>query len=153
MPGPGEYVPDPTEGVEHVEDLPEPHKKIRRRDKKSARCPDCNAPSPRRRAGVRTLHDFGNIDTGRPVDIEFHYSVHRCPECGKYFSVDMSDVAAPHSHYTGRVVLRAVRYVVEDGSPYRDASWRLWRDHRVFVPFATIQNWVEAAGEKNTLEN
>jgi len=25
----------------------------------------------------------------------------------------------------------------------------LWRDHRVFVPWATIQNWVEAAGEKN----
>jgi hypothetical protein len=24
----------------------------------------------------------------------------------------------------------------------------LWRDHRVFVPWATIQNWVEAAGEK-----
>ena len=24
----------------------------------------------------------------------------------------------------------------------------LWRDHRVFVPFATIQNWVEAGGKK-----
>jgi hypothetical protein len=24
----------------------------------------------------------------------------------------------------------------------------LWRDHRVFVPWATIQDWVEAAGEK-----
>ncbi len=23
-----------------------------------------------------------------------------------------------------------------------------WRDHRVFVPFATIQNWVEAGGKK-----
>ena len=32
--------------------------------------------------------------------------------------------------------------------PYRMASWHLWRDHRVFVPWATIQNWVEAAGEK-----
>jgi hypothetical protein len=38
--------------------------------------------------------------------------------------------------------------VVEDGLPYRAVSWHLWRDHRVFVPFATIQNWVEAAGEK-----
>jgi hypothetical protein len=38
--------------------------------------------------------------------------------------------------------------VVEDGMPYRPASWHLWRDHRVFVPFATIQNWVEAAGKK-----
>jgi hypothetical protein len=40
---------------------------------------------------------------------------------------------------------KAVRLVVEDGLPYRSASWHLWRDHRVFVPFATIQNWVEAA--------
>jgi hypothetical protein len=32
--------------------------------------------------------------------------------------------------------------------PYQVASWHLWRDHRVFVPYATIQNWVEAAGEK-----
>jgi hypothetical protein len=33
--------------------------------------------------------------------------------------------------------------------PYRPASWHLWRDHRVFVPWATIQNWVEATGKKN----
>jgi hypothetical protein len=38
--------------------------------------------------------------------------------------------------------------VAEDGLPYQAASWHLWRDHRVFVPYATIQNWVEAAGEK-----
>jgi len=42
----------------------------------------------------------------------------------------------------------AVRLVVEAGLPYRPASWHLWRDHRVFVPFATIQNWVEAGGKK-----
>ncbi len=42
----------------------------------------------------------------------------------------------------------AVRLVVEDGLPYQAASWHLWRDHRVFVPFATIQNWAEAGGEK-----
>ena len=42
----------------------------------------------------------------------------------------------------------AVRLVAEDGLPYQAASWHLWRDHRVFVPYATIQNWVEAAGEK-----
>ena len=32
--------------------------------------------------------------------------------------------------------------------PYRSASWTLWREHRVFVPYATIQNWVEAGGKK-----
>ena len=59
----------------------------------------------------------------------------------------MTDLADPGSHYTRRVIDTAVRLVVEDGLPYRTASWSLWRDHRVFVPFATIQNWVEA-GEK-----
>jgi transposase-like protein len=58
-------------------------------------------------------------------------------------------LALPGSHYTHRVVAMAVRLVVEDGLPYRPASWHLWRDHRVFVPFATIQNWVEASGEKS----
>src|ERR687895_121569 len=32
--------------------------------------------------------------------------------------------------------------------PCPAASWHLWRDHRVFVPFATLQNWIEASGEK-----
>jgi hypothetical protein len=61
----------------------------------------------------------------------------------------MDDLAAPKCQYTTRVQNLAVRLVAEDGLPYRSASWHLWRDHRVFVPFATIQNWVEAAGEKN----
>jgi hypothetical protein len=57
-------------------------------------------------------------------------------------------LAPPGSHYTNRVIDLAVHVVVEDGLPYRTASWHLWRDHRVFVPYATIQNWVEAAGKK-----
>jgi hypothetical protein len=47
----------------------------------------------------------------------------------------------------------AVRLVVEDGLPYQAASWHWWRDHRVFVPFATLQNWVEAGGEKGRPPN
>lgn len=50
---------------------------------------------------------------------------------------------------THRVMALAVRLVVEDSLPYRSASWTLWRDHRVFVPFATIQNWVAAGGKKS----
>jgi hypothetical protein len=73
---------------------------------------------------------------------------HFCTRCRKYFNADMTDLADPGSHYTRRVVDTAVRLVVEDGLPYRTASWSLWRDHRVFVPYATIQNWVEDGGEK-----
>jgi hypothetical protein len=75
-------------------------------------------------------------------------SSHYCSHCRKYFNVDLSDVALPGSHYTRRVLPLAVRLVVEDGLPYRPASWHLWRDHRVFVPFGTLQNWVESGGEK-----
>ena len=71
-------------------------------------------------------------------------------KCNIYFNADMLDLAPPKSHYTQRVIALAVRLVVEDGLPYRPASWHLWRDHRVFVPFATIQNWVEGGGEKGT---
>ena len=80
--------------------------------------------------------------------MELVCSVHRCCKCGKSFSANTSHIAEPHAHYTHEVVALAVRIVVENGSPYRDASWRLWRDHRVFVPFSTIQKWVESAGEK-----
>jgi hypothetical protein len=76
------------------------------------------------------------------------YSQHYCRPCDHYFNADMLDLAVPNGHYTHRVAAAAVRCVVEDGLPYRTASWHLWRDHRIFVPFATIQNWVEAAGEK-----
>jgi len=69
-------------------------------------------------------------------------------KCRKYFNADLSDLAPPGSQYTHRVIDLAVRLVVEDGLPYRPTSWHLWRDHRVFVPFATIQNWVEAGGKK-----
>src|SRR5437763_5743015 len=41
-----------------------------------------------------------------------------------------------------------MRLVVEDGLAYQPASWHLWRDHRVFVPFATLQNWLEGGGKK-----
>jgi transposase-like protein len=76
------------------------------------------------------------------------YSRHYCTACDIFFSADLTDLAPPGSHYTQRVITVAVRLVVEDGLPYRTASWHLWRDHRVFVPFATIQNWVEASGKK-----
>jgi hypothetical protein len=98
--------------------------------------------------GTRTLHDLGDARADRPVDVLVTFSRHRCLRCGCCFAADLSDLALPYCLYTRRVQQRAVRLVAEDGLPYRAASWHLWRDHRVFVPYATIQNWVEAAGEK-----
>lgn len=148
MPGPGEYLPDATEGITRVEDLPKPKVVLRSRDFRKRRCPRCGYPAYRHRQGKRVLHDLGELVSERPRDIHLCYSVHRCSKCRKNFNADTSDLALPGSHYTHRVIGLAVRLVVEDGLPYRAASWHLWRDHRVFVPFATVQNWVEAAGEK-----
>jgi hypothetical protein len=95
------------------------------------------------------LHDLGDPRSDRPIDLVIAYSKHHCSHGGCYFSIDLSDLALPKCLYTRRVQQVAVRLVAEDGLPYQAASWHLWRDHRVFVPYATIQNWVEAAGEKN----
>ena len=146
--GPGAYVPDPTEGMVDIKDLPRPHLVAYSRNHDPTPCPRCNPLASRHKSGQRTLHDLGDLSTGCPVDLLVTYSSHYCATCRKYFNVDLSDLALPGSHYTRRVAQLAVRLVVEDGLPYRPASWHLWRDHRVFVPFATIQNWTEAGGKK-----
>lgn len=148
MPGPGEYLADVTEGITRVEDLPKAKVIIRSRNYKGCRCPCCGRRAYRLRRAERLLHDLGDLKSGRPHDIHLIYSQHHCSHCDHYFNADTSDLALPGSHYTHRVVAVAVRLVVEDGLPYRAASWHLWRDHRVFVPFATLQNWIEASGEK-----
>ena len=145
---PGEYVPDSSEGITRVEDLPQPLLCRRSRNYRRRPCPRCGHSSYRDGKGQRTLHDLGCPLRDRPRVLLVVYSRHYCTRCQRSFAVDLSDLAPPGSHYTQRVLSLAVRLVVEDGLPYRLASWHLWRDHRVFVPFATIQNWVEAAGEK-----
>jgi transposase len=146
--GPGEYRPDPSEGIERVEDLPQPRRLRQSRNYRHRPCPQCGRSAYRNRTFQRQLHDVGDLVSGRPREIVLTYSQHYCAACRKYFNADTSDLAPPGGHYTHRVMALASRTVVEDGLPYRAASWRLWRDHRVFVPFATIQNWVEAGGEK-----
>lgn len=148
MSGPGAYTPDTTEGITRGEDLPQPKTIRRSRNYHSQPCPECGRGAYRLRQVERTLHDLGDPISGRPCDLRVTYSQHRCPRCNCYFNADMEDMALPKSHYTHRVVSLAVRLVVEDGLPYRAASWHLWRDHRVFVPFATVQNWVESGGKK-----
>ena len=147
--GPGEYIPDSTEGITRVEDLPSPLQEGRSRNYRWCPCPRCGRSCPRHSLGYRTLHEVGSPRRDRPRQLCVVYSKHRCRPCGLFFSTDLSDLAPPGSHYTQRVIRLAVRLVVEDGLPYRAASWHLWREHRVFVPFATLQNWAEAAGKKS----
>ena len=148
MTGPGEYTADVSEGITSVGDLPEPKIIHRQRSFKRRKCPWCGNAAYRDKVFTRTLHDLGDLAADRPRDLVVTCSQHCCSRCRRYFNVDLWDLADPNSHYTRRVVSLAVRLVVEDGLPYRSASWHLWRDHRVFVPFATVQNWVEAGGKK-----
>ena len=146
--GPGEYRPDPTEGIQRIEALPKPKIIKQTRNYTHLPCPWCGRSAYRDQVFVRPLHDIGDLISGRPHELQVTYSQHHCSACKRYFPADLSDLAPPRGQYTHRVMALAVRVVVEDGLPYRAASWHLWRDHRVFVPFATIQNWVEAGGKK-----
>ena len=146
--GPGRYLPDNTEGITHVEDLPTSIVVPRSRNYRRRSCPICGRGCYRDNLGRRVVHDLGSLAGDRPRDLHIVYSRHRCSRCRLYFSADLSDLAPPGNRYTQAVIALAVRLIVEDGLPYRTAAWHLWRDHRVFVPYATIQNWVEAAGKK-----
>jgi hypothetical protein len=146
--GPGTYRPDPSEGITVPAALPQPEIVPYSRNDIRQPCPRCGHSAYRDKQSHRTLHDLGHLDLWCPRDLIVTYSQHYCTKCRIYFNADLSDLAPPGSHYTHRVIDLAVRLVVEDGVPYRPASWHLWRDHRVFVPFATIQNWVEAGGKK-----
>lgn len=153
MSGPGQYLPDSTEGIIRPEDLPKPKIIQRSRNFRLRPCSRCGKSCFRNRTATRVLHDLGDLVSGRPHDIHLVYSQHHCTKCKKFFNADTSEYALPKAHYTHRVISVAVRLVVEDGLPYQSASWHLWRDHRVFVPYATIQNWVEAGGEKGGQPN
>jgi transposase len=146
--GPGQYLPDPTEGITKAADLPQAKIVRRSRNFTHRPCPQCGKSCFRQTVYTRVVHDVGDLVGGRPRDIHLRYSQHRCTRCKRFFNADTSEYALPRSRYTHRVVSLAVRLVVEDGLPYQAASWHLWRDHRVFVPFATSQNWVEAGGKK-----
>ena len=148
MSGPGQYCPDPTAGLTAPVDLPQAKIVRRTRNFKHLPCPQCGKACFRNRTRTRVLHDVGDLVTGKPRDIELLYSQHRCPKGQQFFAADTAEYRLPKARSTHRVVSLAVRLVVEAGVPYQAASGHLWRDHRVVVPFATSQNWVEAGGEK-----
>jgi hypothetical protein len=145
---PGEYLPDATEGITRVADLPPPLVERRSRCYRRRSCPRCGKSCYRDSVGHRILHDVGDLRSGRPRDRHVRYSKHHGRCCRTYFNADLTDLAPAGSRYTQRIIALAVRLAVEEGLPYRLSSWHLWRDHRVFVPYATIQNWVEAAEKK-----
>jgi len=151
MSRPGQYVPDPTEGVTNPIDLPKPKIKRRFHTRQKSRCPHCNRLSTRHALCVRRLHDLGDSSSAHPIEIILHYSKHYCCECNVHFTINTSHIAPPKSAYTNAVIALALRLIVEDGLPYRAASGHLWRAHRVYVPFGTIKSWVECVKKNESV--
>lgn len=130
--------------------LPEPVVQIRSFDAKKAHCPICGQLARRESRLIRRAHDLGSLRANRPLELEIHYSYHICDRCHKRFvNPAVEQLLPPNSQYTQAVINIALGYVTEQGLPLREASWCMWRYHRVFVPWITIRNWVVAAGGKN----
>ncbi len=123
--GPGEYVPDPTEGIVDINDLPQPILVPYDANYDHSPCPRCGHLAYRHKFDQRTFNALGVVRAGRPIDRVVHHSSTSCSNCRKHFNADLSALAWPGSHYTRRVIDLAVRIVVEDGLPYRPASWHL----------------------------
>ena len=109
MCGPGEYVPDPTEGIVDANDLPMPLVVPYDRNHDHSPCPRCGHLAYRHKSGQRTLHALGDLAAGCPIDLLVTYSSHYCSNCRKYCNSDLSDLALPGCHYTRRVIQLAVR--------------------------------------------
>ena len=121
MEGPGEYLPDVTEGITRVEDLPKPRLVKQSRNFKCRPCPCCDRSAYRDQVVTRTLHDLGDLRANRPVDLKVSHSQHYCSHCDIYFNADMDDLALPKAHYTHRVL---------DHNPTHEDILRFFKDFR-----------------------
>jgi peptide/nickel transport system substrate-binding protein len=68
--GPGEYRPDPTEGLTRMEDLPAPKIMFRQRNATRHLCPHGGHRASREKPKQRRLHDLGDLSTGQPQDLQ-----------------------------------------------------------------------------------
>src|SRR6266508_2497303 len=83
--GPGEYVPDPTERMVDIEDLPRPQLVAYSRNHDPTPCPRGDHLASRHKSGQRPLHDLGAVSTGCPVALLVTDSSHYCSQCRKHF--------------------------------------------------------------------
>lgn len=74
MEGPGEYLPDVTEGITRIEDLPQPRILKQSRNYKRRPCPSCGHSAYRDRVVTRVLHDLGDLKASRPLDLKVRCS-------------------------------------------------------------------------------
>jgi hypothetical protein len=122
LPEPGQYRPDPTQGITRGKDLNQPIVTRRSRNDRRRPCPRCGHSAFRDRVFQRTFHDLGGLVSGQTCGLILADSQTLCSKGRRYFNADCTDLVAPGSHDTKCVVATALRRVVEDGLPYQAAS-------------------------------
>ena len=100
MPGPGEYPTRPPPRASPASRTCPSPRSAARAEITVTSLSTLRPDAYRDRLVRRTLHDLGNPLTGRPRELIVIYSQHCCTRCRKYFNADMTDLAAPGSHYT-----------------------------------------------------
>jgi hypothetical protein len=115
VPGPGQYLPDPTAGITNPRDLPQAKIVRRSRNFQQLSCPQCGKACFRNRTRTRVLHDVGDLVTGRPRDIQ--------PKIGDLFAQrylfvqhDLTPAQRRTVHHITRGVpqLRTLRTIMEE---------------------------------------
>src|SRR5262249_44185756 len=96
--GPGESLPDATEGITDPNHLPKAKLVARRRNFRSQPCPRCGHRWGRPKAVTRKLHQVGDLSPGRPRSMPLTNWPPPGTTCRKYVNADMSDLAAPEAH-------------------------------------------------------
>ena len=91
--GPGEYVPDATEGIVDVNDLTKPIFVSEDHNDDHSPCPRCGQLAYCHQCAQRSLHDLGDLKTGRPIALLVTYASPYGSRCRKDFNVDLSDLA------------------------------------------------------------
>jgi hypothetical protein len=100
-------------------------------------CDRCDRPAPRVWDVTRTAID---IDLDQPVLLAAVVSVHRCRPCRRYCRAQPPFLRAGAT-YAGRVVLKAVQSVQQDGMAMRRGSARLARDFWVRPSEKMVRLW------------
>ena len=67
MPGPGQYRPDPTEGITRIDDLPRTKVACRSRNYRRRPCPRCGHSSYRDRLARRNFTTWVTRSPGGPA--------------------------------------------------------------------------------------
>lgn len=115
--------------------------KILDADFRSHPCPRCGTESPRRYGVVRSAIDIG-LD--RPILLQIHVGVYRCPRCRKKRNFRTPLVfIEPGNRYVNRCREKLVESIQLDQMPISRATKRMARDFNIAIVPSTGWQWYQ----------